>query len=108
MEVSKKRYQSARMAPSGRRQGNMVQKERDTKLNVQRRHKLAITLVEQLIKKLKAEKNRDIVQREVETFLKKEIINDRDLKQLEKTILNKIREKTNRENLKYNLINSHL
>ena len=105
MEVSKKRYQSARMAPSGRRQGNMVQKERDTKLNVQRRQKLAITLVEQLIKKLKAEKNRDIVQREVETFLKKEIINDRDLKQLEKTILNKIREKTNRENLKYNLIN---
>ena len=105
MEVSRKRYQSAKMMPQSRRQGVMAKRERDTKLNVQRREKLGMVLVEQLTKKLKAENNRDLVQREVDTFLKKEIINDRDLKQLEKTIQNKIREKTNRENLKYNLIN---
>ena len=79
-------------------------KERDTKMNVQRRQKLAMTLVDQLTKKLKAENNRDIVQREVDTLMRKEIINDRDLKQLEKTIQNKIKVKTNNETLKYNLI----
>jgi hypothetical protein len=79
-------------------------RERDTKMNVQRRQKLAMTLVDQLTKKLKAENNRDIVQREVDTLMRKEIINDRDLKQLEKTIQNKIKVKTNNETLKYNLI----
>ena len=79
-------------------------KERDTKMNVQRRQKLAMTLVDQLTKKLKAENNRDIVQKEVDTLMRKEIINDRDLKQLEKTIQNKIKVKTNNETLKYNLI----
>jgi len=63
-----------------------------------------MTLVDQLTKKLKAENNRDIVQREVDTLMRKEIINDRDLKQLEKTIQNKINVKTNNETLKYNLI----
>jgi hypothetical protein len=63
-----------------------------------------MNLVDQLTKKLKAENNRDIVQKEVDTLMRKEIINDRDLKQLEKTIQNKIKVKTNNETLKYNLI----
>ena len=84
---------------------NLIFYNIDTKLNVQRRQKLAFTLIESLVKKLKAEKNRDIVQREVEQFIKKEIINDRDFKQLERTIQNKIREKNNIDNLKNNLIN---
>ena len=63
-----------------------------------------MNLVDQLTKKLKAENNRDIVQKEVVTIMRKEIINNRDLKQLEKTIQNKIKVKTNNEILKYNLI----
>ena len=105
MEVSRKRNQSSRRLCSVKQPMSLMNRERDTKLNVQRRQKLAAALIEQLIKKLKAENNRNIVQNEVYQFIKKEIINDRDLKQLEKTIQNKIREKNNRENLKYNLIN---
>lgn len=109
MQSSKRRYQSSnnKRIYSGRAIQSAIPgrtRERDTKLNVQRRQKLAMTLVEQLTKKLKAENNRDIVQREVETLMRKEIINDRDLKQLEKTIQNKINVKTNNETLKYNLI----
>ena len=105
MEASRRRNQSRRRIASAKLPTCMKHQERDTKLNIQRRQKLATTLIEQLTKKLKAEKNRNIVQREVETLIKKEVINDRDLKQLEKTIQNKIREKNNRDNLKYNLIN---
>ncbi len=105
MEVSRKRYQSSKRLSSAHPPMTLMQRERDTKLNVQRRQKLAATLIEQLIKKLKAENNRNIVQNEVFKFIKKEIINDRDLKQLERTIIEKIREKNNREKLKYNLIN---
>ena len=109
MQSSKRRYQSSNNKRTNT--GRAIQsampgrtRERDTKLNVQRRQKLAMTLVEQLTKKLKAENNRDIVQNEVEKLMRKELINDRDLKQLEKTIQNKINVKTNNETLKYNLI----
>ena len=109
MQSSKRRYQSSnnKRINTGRAIQSAMPgrvKERDTKMNVQRRQKLAMTLVDQLTKKLKAENNRDIVQREVDTLMRKEIINDRDLKQLEKTIQNKIKVKTNNETLKYNLI----
>ena len=109
MQSSKRRYQSSnnKRINTGRAIQSAMPgrtRERDTKLNVQRRQKLAMTLVEQLTKKLKAENNRDIVQKEVETLMRKELINDRDLKQLEKTIQNKINVKTNNETLKYNLI----
>jgi hypothetical protein len=105
MEVSRKRYQTNRRLASAKQPRSIMQRERDTKLNVQRRQKLALTIVEQLVKKLKAENNRDIVRREVEQFIKKEVLNDRDFKQLEKTIQKKIQEKNSRDNLKYNLIN---
>ena len=113
MEVSKTRPKSNKRVLSSKpyyRYGlssNMYSsnpKERDTRLNVQRRQKLSMTIVDQLIQKLNAYKDRDIVQREVENLMKKEIINDRDLKNLEKTIKIKIKEKNEKENLKQNLI----
>jgi len=64
-------------------------------------------LVDQLTQKLNAFKNIDIVQKEVDLLMKKEIINDRDLKNLEKKILQKIKLKTEKENLKQNLINKN-
>ena len=82
-------------------------KERDTKLNVQRRQKLSMTIAENLTQKLNLYKDRDIVQREVENLMQKEIINDRDLKNLEKTILKKIKEKNSKETLKQNLLKAN-
>ena len=77
MKSSKRRYQSSnnKRINTGRAIQSAMPgrtRERDTKLNVQRRKKLAITLVEQLTKKLKAENNRDIVQNEVEKLMRKE------------------------------------
>ena len=116
MEVSKTRAKSNRRVLSSKPyynyglSSNMYSsnpRERDTRLNVQRRQKLAMTIVDQLTQKLNVYKNRDIVQREVENLMKKEIINDRDLKELEKTIKRKIKEKTEKENLKQNLIEAN-
>ena len=82
-------------------------RERDTKLNVQRRQKLSMTIAENLTQKLNLYKDRDIVQREVENLVQKEIINDRDLKALEKTILKKVKEKNAKETLKQNLLKAN-
>ena len=116
MEVSKRRPQSNnRIASSkpytkyglGQNMYSSNQKERDTRLNVQRRQKLSVTISEQLTKKLNAYKDRDIVQKEVENLMKKEILNDKDLKNLEKIIIKKIKERYEKENLKQNLIKAN-
>ena len=116
MEVSKLRQKASKRVQSSKpfyRYGlnsNMYSsdpRERDTRLNLQRRQKLAMTIVEQLIEKLNVHKDRNIVQREVENLMKKEIINDRDLKALEKKIIQKIKEKNDKETLKQNLIKAN-
>ena len=116
MEVSKLRQKASKRVQSSKpfyRYGlnsNMYSsnpRERDTRLNLQRRQKLAMTIVEQLIEKLNVHKDRNIVQREVENLMKKEIINDRDLKTLEKKIIQKIKEKNDKETLKQNLIKAN-
>ena len=116
MEVSKLRQKASKRVQSSKpfyRYGlnsNMYSsnpRERDTRLNLQRRQKLTMTIVEQLIEKLNVQKDRNIVQREVENLMKKEIINDRDLKALEKKIIQKIKEKNDKETLKQNLIKAN-
>ena len=116
MEVSKLRQKASKRVQSSKpfyRYGlnsNMYSsnpRERDTRLNLQRRQKLTMTIVEQLIEKLNVHKDRNIVQREVENLMKKEIINDRDLKTLEKKIIQKIKEKNDKEILKQNLIKAN-
>ena len=116
MEVSKLRQKTSKRVQSSKpfyRYGlnsNMYSsnpRERDTRLNLQRRQKLTMTIVEQLIEKLNVHKDRNIVQREVENLMKKEIINDRDLKTLEKKIIQKIKEKNDKETLKQNLIKAN-
>ena len=116
MEVSKLRQKASKRVQSSKpfyRYGlnsNMYSsnpRERDTRLNLQRRQKLTMTIVEQLIEKLNVHKDRNIVQREVENLMKKEIINDRDLKTLEKKIIQKIKEKNDKETLKQNLIKAN-
>ena len=116
MEVSKLRQKASKRVQSSKpfyRYGlnsNMYSsnpRERDTRLNLQRRQKLTMTIVEQLIEKLNVHKDRNIVQREVENLMKKEIINERDLKALEKKIIQKIKEKNDKETLKQNLIKAN-
>ena len=116
MEVSKLRQKASKRVQSSKpfyRYGlnsNMYSsnpRERDTRLNLQRRQKLTMTIVEQLIEKLNVHKDRNIVQREVENLMKNEIINDRDLKTLEKKIIQKIKEKNDKETLKQNLIKAN-
>ena len=116
MEVSKLRQKASKRVQSSKpfyRYGlnsNMYSsnpRERDTRLNLQRRQKLTMTIVEQLIEKLNVHKDRNIVQREVENLMKKEIINERDLKTLEKKIIQKIKEKNDKETLKQNLIKAN-
>ena len=116
MEVSKLRQKASKRVQSSKpfyRYGlnsNMYSsnpRERDTRLNLQRRQKLTMTIVEQLIEKLNVHKDRNIVQREVENLMKKEIINDRDLKTLENKIIQKIKEKNDKETLKQNLIKAN-
>ena len=116
MEVSKTRPKSNRRILSSKPytkyclSKNMYSSnpyERDTKLNVQRRQKLSMTIAENLTQKLNLYKDRDIVQREVENLMQKEIINDRDLKALEKTILKKVKEKNAKETLKQNLLKAN-
>ena len=116
MEVSKLRQKASKRVQSSKpfyRYGlnsNMYSsnpRERDTRLNLQRRQKLTMTIVEQLIEKLNVHKDRNIVQREVENLMKKEIINARDLKTLEKKIIQKIKEKNDKETLKQNLIKAN-
>jgi len=46
-----------------------IRSERHTKMNVQRREKLGATLTEKLITKFGAQKNRGLVQKEVNQFL---------------------------------------
>jgi len=105
MEVSRKKYPIGRRVHSYNNPKRIIQRERDINLNFQKRQKFAERLVEQLIKKLKAEKYRNIVQNEVYQLIRKEVINDKDLKQLEKKIINKINQKIISNNLKYKLIN---
>ena len=116
MEVSKLRQKASKRVQSSKpfyRYGlnsNMYSsnpRQRDTRLNLQRRQKLTMTIVEQLIEKLNVHKDRNIVQREVENLMKKEIINDSDLKALEKKIIQKIKEKNDKETLKQNLIKAN-
>ena len=105
MEVSRRRYQSSKRL-SNKQQGLApLQRERDVKLNLQRRQKLAFALIEQISNKINGRNDKDIIQKEVEELLKKEIVNERDLKELEKKIKNKIRARNEKEKIRNELIN---
>ena len=78
--------------------------ERETKINVQRREKLANTLTENFVKKFNTPTNRGLIHNEVSTLLKRERLNEHDLKTFETELHRKLNVKKNKENLKSNLI----
>ena len=81
--------------------GSAVQRRPQYSLiNNQKREKLKDTLVDKFTIMLKANNNRDIIENEVINFLKKDKLNENDLKKLELSIKKKINTKQSKVNLK--------
>ena len=84
-----------------------IRTQRNTLLNKQRREKLASTLTENFIMKYGSNNdNPNIISKEVSDFLKRERLNERDLKQFEISLKKKLLSKEKNERLKQNLINN--
>ena len=81
-----------------------IRSERHTKMNVQRREKLGATLTDKFVAKFNAQKNRDLINKEVNQFLKRERLNENDLRQFELSLQRKLYSKEKKEKLKQNLI----
>ena len=77
--------------------------ERETKMNMQRREKLANSLTDKFVKKFNSPSNRGLINREVSDFLKRERLNEQDLRKFETELHKKITTKLNKETLKENL-----
>ena len=84
-----------------------IRNPRNTRLNMQRRGKLASTLTEKFIMKYGSNNNNaNIISNEVTEFLKRERLNERDLKQFELQLKKKLLTKEKNEQLKEMLINN--
>ena len=84
-----------------------IRTPRNTRLNMQRRDKLASTLTEKFIMKYGSNNNNvSIISNEVTEFLKRERLNERDLKKFELSLKKKLLSKEKNEKLKENLINN--
>ena len=81
-----------------------IRNERNTKMNIQRREKLGITLTEKFVNKFGAQNNRGLIHNEVTQFLKRERLNENDLRQFELSLHKKLNSKIKKEKLKENLI----
>ena len=84
-----------------------IRTQRNTRLNMQRREKLASTLTEKFILKFGSNNdNPNIISNEVTQFLKRERLNENDLKKFEISLKKKLLSKERNERLKENLINN--
>ena len=84
-----------------------IRNARNTRLNMHRRDKLASTLTEKFIMKYGSNNNNaNIISNEVTEFLKRERLNERDLKQFELQLKKKLLTKEKNEQLKEMLINN--
>ena len=84
-----------------------IRTARNTRLNMQRRDKLASTLTEKFLMKYGSNNNNaNIISNEVTQFLKRERLNERDLKMFESSLKKKLLTKEKNERLKENLINN--
>ena len=84
-----------------------IRTTRNTRLNMQRRDKLASTLTEKFILKFGSKNNNgNLISNEVRQFLQRERLNERDLKKFELSLKKKINLKEKEETLKQTLINN--
>ena len=74
------------------------------KINLQRRKKLGQSLTQSMIKKFNDKTQNDMIEKEVNEFLKRENLTEKDLKDLEKKISQKIKSKKSNDELTKKLI----
>ncbi len=98
MKIKKNLRQSEVLPP--------IRQARNINLNVQRRHKLSQSLTKSFIEKFNDKSQKKLIENEVNQFLQRETVSQKDLKELEKIISQKIKIKTEKSELTENLIKS--
>ena len=108
MECSLKRSTNAKQNTNLRRSNALppIRQPKYLKMNVQRRKKLGQSLTQSMILKFNDKAQKEIIEKEVNDFLQRESLTEKDLKDLENKISKKIKAKQEKEELTKNLISS--
>ena len=106
MNLSLKRPTDTRQKTNLRRSNALppIQQPKYFKLNVQRRKKLGQSLTQSMIVKFNDISQKDMIEKEVNDFLQRENLSEKDLKELENKISQKIKLKNEKESLTKNII----
>ena len=106
MNLSLKRPTDTQQKTNLRRSNALppIQQPKYFKLNVQRRKKLGQSLTQSMIVKFNDISQKDMIEKEVNDFLQRENLSEKDLKELENKISQKIKLKNDKEALTKNII----
>ena len=106
MNRSLKRSTDTRQYTNLRRSNALppIRQPNSIKINLQRRKKLGQSLTQSMIKKFNDKTQNDMIEKEVNEFLKRENLTEKDLKDLEKKISQKIKSKKSNDELTKKLI----
>ena len=106
MNRSLKRSTDTRQNTNLRRSNALppIRQPNSIKINLQRRKKLGQSLTQSMIKKFNDKTQNDMIENEVNEFLKRENLTEKDLKDLEKKISQKIKSKKSNDELTKKLI----
>ena len=106
MNRSLKRSTDSRQNTNLRRNNALppIRQPNSIKINLQRRKKLGQSLTQSMIKKFNDKTQNDMIEKEVNEFLKRENLTEKDLKDLEKKISQKIKSKKSNDELTKKLI----
>ena len=108
MNLSLKRSTDTRQKQNLRRSNALppIRQPKYIKMNVQRRKKLGQSLTQSMVLKFNDTSQKDMIEKEVNEFLQRENLTQKDIKDLEKKISQKIKIKKDQENLTKKLIAS--
>ena len=108
MNLSLKRSTDTRQKQNLRRSNALppIRQPKYIKMNVQRRKKLGQSLTQSMVLKFNDTSQKDMIEKEVNEFLQRENLTQKDIKDLEKKISKKIKIKKDQENLTKKLIAS--
>ena len=108
MNLSLKRSTDTRNNKNLLKSGSLppIRQPNQIKMNVQRRKKLGQSLTQSMVLKFNDKTQKKLIENEVNEFLQKESLTKNDLKELENRISQKIKAKTEKEQLTKKLISS--
>lgn len=108
MNLSLKRSTDTRNNKNLLKSGSLppIRQPHQIKMNVQRRKKLGQSLTQSMVLKFNDKTQKKLIENEVNEFLQKESLTKNDLKELENRISQKIKAKTEKEQLTKKLISS--